>query len=208
MSRLLLVCCSLLLLAACQSEEPAAPPAAAPATAPAAAGPAPHVIIVTSQGEIEVELSPDKAPRTVANFLQLVESGFYSGTIFHRVVDDFVIQGGGFTAQAQSKPSPLGNIPLEIHPELTHVDGALAMARTSDPNSAAAQFYICDGAQPMLNDAVQQRQGGRGYAVFGKTVRGMEVVRKIAALRPVNRGGVFAQLTDPVVVIESARVVR
>lgn len=131
----------------------------------------PVVRIETSMGVIRVRLDQEHAPVSVANFLQYVRSGFYDGTIFHRVIDDFMIQGGGFThgmVRKQTRPP----ITLEISPALTHVDGAVAMARTSDPNSATAQFYICDGAQPRLDGQ---------YAVFGQTIDGMDVVRAIAS---------------------------
>lgn len=211
-----LCCCTLfavlLLLTGCTSSDPGQP-AVTPAAAPGA--PAVRAVIVTSAGEIEVELYPDKAPRTVANFVGLAQQGFYAGTIFHRVANidgggvTHVLQGGGFDSASREKPSPLGQIPLEIHPSLTHVDGAIAMARTPDPNSASSQFYICDGPHPFLNDANSRAMGrGPGYAVFGKVVRGMEVVRAIAASRIVNRGRAFTNLPDPLVVINSVRVVE
>lgn len=203
--RLMLCCLLLAVLAGCQSD-PAAPPVAPAASAPAP-GRVQHAVIVTSQGEIEVELYPDKAPRTVANFLGLAKQGYYTGTIFHRVINDFMIQGGGFETDGRQKPSPLGTIPLEIDPALTHVDGAISMARPpGDPNTASSQFFICDGPQPNLNDAFLRQRGSQGYAVFGKVVRGIEVVRAIAALNKVNRGGAFTDLTAPIVVIKEVRV--
>jgi cyclophilin family peptidyl-prolyl cis-trans isomerase len=128
-------------------------------------------IIETSMGTIELELYEKKAPITTANFISLAQDGFYDGLIFHRVMDDFVIQGG----------DPLGTgtggsdtaINLEIHPNLRHIDGAISMARTPDPNSATSQFFICDGAQEFLDDQ---------YAVFGVVTDGIEVVRAIAAV--------------------------
>ena len=122
-------------------------------------------------GVIRVELDPVHAPRTVENFVQYANDHFYDGTIFHRVIDDFMIQGGGFGPGMQRRATR-PPIALEIHPALRHIDGAIAMARTSDPNSATAQFYICDGPQPMLDGE---------YAVFGVTVEGIDVVRTIAA---------------------------
>jgi len=208
--RVMLCCLLLVVLAGCQADPaaaPAVPSASAPAVAPV------HAVIVTSQGEIEVELYPDKAPRTVANFIALAKQGFYANVIFHRIANidgrgvTHVLQGGGFDVDGRQKASPLGTIPLEIHPALTHVDGALAMARTSDPNSAGSQFYICDGPHPFLDDASSRASGrGPGYAVFGKVVRGMEIVRAIAALPKVNRGGMFTDLTAPLVVIKEVRV--
>lgn len=203
------LCVALLSLLGCQSSDPdqsATAPAVAPNAAPAA--PPVRALIVTSVGEIEVEMYPDKTPRTTANFVALAKQGFYTNLIFHRVVNDFVIQGGGFNTEGRQVESPLGTIPLEIDPTLTHVDGALAMARTSDPNSAGAQFYICDGPQPNLNDAFLRQRGMPGYAVFGKVTKGMEVVRAIAATPTVNRGGAFTNLPDPLVVIKSVSIIE
>lgn len=142
-------------------------------SAPVAPGRAQIARIETSMGVIRVQLDPVHAPRTVENFVQYVRDQFYDGTIFHRVIDDFMIQGGGFgpgMQRRQTRPP----IALEIHPALRHIDGAIAMARTSDPNSATAQFYICDGPQNRLDD---------GYAPFGRTIEGMDVVRRIAAVQ-------------------------
>jgi cyclophilin family peptidyl-prolyl cis-trans isomerase len=128
-------------------------------------------VLETSKGIIKFELYEDKAPVTTANFIKLAESGFYDGLIFHRVIEDFVIQTG----------DPLGNgtggsgetINLEINKNLTHTDGAVGMARGSKPNSASSQFYICDGAQHHLDG---------DYTVFGQVIEGMDVVRAIAAV--------------------------
>lgn len=147
--------------------------------------------IETSMGTIRAQLDPEHAPRTVANFVQYVSDHFYDGTIFHRVIDDFMIQGGGFEPGMRRKPTR-APIPLEIHPALRHIDGAIAMARTSDPNSATAQFYICDGPQNRLDD---------GYAPFGRVIEGMDVVRRIAA---VQTGPGDQPVTD--VVIRSVRM--
>ena len=135
----------------------------------------PTATIVTSMGIIKVELYEDKVSNTCENFIKLANDGFYDGLVFHRVIDDFMIQGGGFTPDGTNKESPYGTIDLEINSEVRHVDGAIAMARTSDPNSATSQFYICDGAQSFLDD---------NYAAFGVTIEGMDVVREIAALDP------------------------
>ena len=132
-------------------------------------------VIDTSMGTIKVELYEDKVPNTCENFIKLANDGFYDGLVFHRVIDDFMIQGGGFTADGTPNESPYGAIDLEINPEVRHVDGAIAMARTSDPNSATSQFYICDGAQSFLDD---------NYAAFGIVIDGMDVLRDIAALDP------------------------
>jgi cyclophilin family peptidyl-prolyl cis-trans isomerase len=134
----------------------------------------PLAYITTSMGLIVVELYQDLAPNTVDNFIKLVEDGFYEGLVFHRVVDDFLIQAGGYYPDGSFKASPYGTIDLEIHPSARHVDGAIGMARTNDPNSATSQFYICDGSQPFLDD---------DYAVFGKVKASyMSPVRNIAAL--------------------------
>jgi len=132
-------------------------------------------VIDTSMGTIKVELYEDKVPNTCENFIKLANDGFYDGLVFHRVIDNFMIQGGGFTSDGTKKESPYGAIDLEINPDVRHVDGAIAMARTNDPNSATSQFYICDGAQSFLDD---------NYAAFGVTIEGMDVVREIAALDP------------------------
>ncbi len=138
-------------------------------------GDAPHVRFETNLGAMVVELDAVNAPNTVANFIEYVEAGFYDGTIFHRVIDNFVLQGGGFTpGLVQKGTNP--PIALEISPALKHVDGAIAMARTNDPNSATSQFYICDGPQDFLDG---------DYAVFGVLVDGFDVRDAISAV-PVN----------------------
>ena len=151
--------------------------------------------IDTSKGLIAVELYTDKAPNTCENFIKLANDGFYDGLVFHRVAnldggatDTHVIQGGGFDTNRNQKTSPYGPIDLEINNDLTHVDGAIAMARTSDPDSATSQFYICDGAQHFLDDSYRQANyGDRGYAVFGKVISGMSVVREIAQVQTTTK---------------------
>ena len=140
----------------------------------------PTATIVTSMGTIKVELFKDKVPNTVDNFIKLANDGFYDDLVFHRVIDDFMIQGGGFTSDGTNKESPYGAIDLEINPEVRHIDGAIAMARTSDPNSATSQFYICDGAQSFLDD---------NYAAFGVVIEGMDVVRGIASVSTATKNG-------------------
>ena len=145
----------------------------------------PIAVINTSMGIIKVELYEGEMPITCENFIKLVNDGFYDGLIFHRILDDFMIQGGGFTPDFQKKQSPYGPIPLEIHPNLSHVDGAISMARQGDPNidSATSEFFICDGDQGYrLDDAELEQYGVRGYAVFGKTIEGLDVVHSISAL--------------------------
>jgi cyclophilin family peptidyl-prolyl cis-trans isomerase len=141
----------------------------------------PQVEIKTDLGTIVVELYPDKAPATVANFLQYVKKGQYDGTIFHRVMQGFMIQGGGFTSDFQEKPTgkPVKN---EAANGLKNTVGTIAMARTADPHSATAQFFINVADNAML-DFRFPTQDGYGYAVFGKVVKGMEVVDAIAKVR-------------------------
>jgi peptidyl-prolyl cis-trans isomerase A (cyclophilin A) len=171
--------CSLALapLALAQSTPPAAPPAK-PAPAPAPAQPseqAPvYVVLATSKGDIALELYPDKAPVTVQNFLQYVDSGFYNGTQFHRIVPGFVIQGGGFDAALVQK-APRDPIVNESKNGLKNTRGSISMARTMDPNSATSQFFLNLKDNPPLDQ-------GAGYAVFGQIVRGQEVMDTIAAI--------------------------
>ena len=136
----------------------------------------PQVEIKTNMGAITVELYPDKAPETVKNFLQYAQDGFYKGTVFHRVIDGFMIQGGGFTEDLTYKPAraPIKN---EASNGLKNDVGTIAMARTSDPHSATAQFFINVNNNEFLN---YPGRDGYGYAVFGKVIKGMEVVDKIA----------------------------
>ncbi|GEM_PF-911826 len=153
-------------------------------------------IVVENFGNITVKLEPLYAPTTVENFIKYARSGFYDGLIFHRVVDGFVIQGGGYYPDLSYKSPIYPPIPLEINSSLTHVDGAIAMARTSDPDSATSQFYICDGPQHQLDGS---------YAVFGRVVDGMDVVREISAVPVHTVNGMENVPVDPVV-IESVTV--
>jgi cyclophilin family peptidyl-prolyl cis-trans isomerase len=138
----------------------------------------PTVQINTSLGAIVLELDSEKAPKTVENFLEYVKSGHYSGTIFHRVIRNFMIQGGGMTKDMQEKPvrAPIKN---EADNGLHNEIGTIAMARTSDPHSASAQFFINVANNGFLNHTAKDERGW-GYAVFGKVTQGMEVVNKIA----------------------------
>ena len=171
----------------------------------------PQVEFDTTAGVIKVELYPDAAPKTVANFLGYVKSGHYNGTQFHRVIDGFMIQGGGFTADFKEKPTK-PPIPLEAEASskagLKNVPGTLAMARTSDPNSATSQFFINVNNNERLNFT----PGNPGYTVFGKVVDGMDVVTKIAkapkgAPGPVGPGINPADVPATLVVVKSAKVV-
>ncbi len=162
----------------------------------------PSVLLKTSQGDIKVELYPEKAPKSVANFLNYVKSGQYNGTIFHRVIPGFMIQGGGYTTSFVEKPT-LAPIPLESKNGLKNTTGTLAMARTSDPNSATSQFFI----NTVDNTGLDYPNGdGNGYAVFGKVVSGMDVVKKIEGT-PTTTRGPMANVPQTNVVIESASVV-
>jgi peptidyl-prolyl cis-trans isomerase A (cyclophilin A) len=143
------------------------------------------VKLATSQGDIVLELDAAKAPKTVDNFVQYVKSGHYNGTVFHRVIDNFMIQGGGMTADMTEKPKR-APIPLESRNGLNNDRGTVAMARTNDPNSASAQFFINLKDNGFLNAA--QSRDGNGYAVFGKVVSGMDVVEKIRAVPTGSKG--------------------
>jgi len=164
----------------------------------------PQVELSTSQGSIVVELFPDKAPKTVANFLQYVKDGHYDGTVFHRVIDGFMIQGGGFNRDMREKTAraPIEN---EAGNGLQNVVGTLAMARTPDPHSASAQFFINLKDNDFLNYRNPTLQG-YGYAVFGKVARGMDVVNKIAKVSTGNSGPHQNVPREPVI-IESAKVI-
>lgn len=143
------------------------------------------VLMTTSLGEIELVLDEQKAPKTVANFLHYVKKGFYNHTIFHRVIDGFMIQGGGFTKNMLQKPteSPIAN---EANNGLKNQAGTIAMARTADPHSATSQFFINLVDNPAL-DFTSTTTQGYGYTVFGRVTRGMEVVQKIAKVRTTYR---------------------
>ncbi|WP_089729159.1 peptidylprolyl isomerase [Candidatus Thiosymbion oneisti] len=147
--------------------------------APAALADNPKLRIETSKGPITVELYPDQAPATVANFLEYVDAGFYTGTVFHRVIKGFMIQGGGFDKEMRKKATraPIKN---EADNGLKNKRGTLAMARTMEPHSATAQFFINHKDNAFLDHKSKDRRGW-GYAVFGKVTDGMEVVDEIAA---------------------------
>ena len=152
--------------------------------APAHADDAPKVKLATSMGDIVVQLDPAKAPKTVENFLTYVKDKHYDGTIFHRVIDGFMIQGGGFTADMVQKPMR-APIPLEAANGLKNDQYTIAMARTNVPDSATAQFFINVKDNAMLN---APQPDGHGYAVFGKVIQGTEVVDKIKAAATSNKG--------------------
>jgi peptidyl-prolyl cis-trans isomerase A (cyclophilin A) len=143
------------------------------------------VRLSTSEGDIVLQLNAAKAPRSVENFVQYVKSGHYNGTIFHRVIDGFMIQGGGMTADMTEKPTR-APIPLESKNGLSNTIGTVAMARTSSPNSATAQFFINLRDNHFLN--ADQSPDGNGYAVFGKVISGMDVVDKIRKVSTTRKG--------------------
>ncbi len=163
----------------------------------------PKVEFVTTLGDFTVQLDPQRAPKTVANFLDYVKSGFYKGTIFHRVIPGFMVQGGGFTADMQQKPTR-PPIPLESRNGLRNLRGTIAMARTGDPNSATAQFFINVVDNPSLD---YPQPDGNGYAVFGKVVQGMNVIDKIVA-QPTKDVGPYQNVPVKPIVIESAKLIN
>ncbi len=174
-------------------------------TAMAAASPAknPVVLMKTSMGDLKIELDPKKAPITVKNFLEYVKSGFYAGTIFHRVIPGFMIQGGGFTAEMQEKKtrSPIKN---EAGNGLKNDRGTIAMARMPNPDSATAQFFINVVNNNGLN---RPAPDGFGYAVFGRVISGMDVVDKIVRVKTVMRMG-MQDVPEAPVVIKSVSIVK
>ena len=158
------------------------------------------VKLATSQGDIVLELDREKAPRTVDNFLQYVKAGHYDGTIFHRVIENFMVQGGGYRADLTERPVR-PPIALESNNGLSNVKGTLAMARTSVPDSATAQFFINVGDNLFLDKA--NSRDGHGYAVFGKVIEGMDVVEKIRAL-PTRGSGPHQNLPVTAVTVKKA----
>lgn len=164
---------------------------------------APRVRLDTSMGAIVVELDAERAPKTVENFLTYVRDGFYDGTIFHRVIGDFMIQGGGFTADLQRKPTR-ADIRNEADNGLGNARGTVAMARRSDPNSASSQFFINVTDNPAL-DFKSPSPRGWGYAVFGRVVEGMDVVDAIRVV-PTTTRGPYQNVPATPVIIEHAVV--
>jgi len=160
------------------------------------------VLLTTNHGQITLELDADKAPKTVENFLSYVKSGHYDGTIFHRIIDGFMIQGGGFSPDMRQKPTedPVEN---EANNGLTNDRYTIAMARTSDPHSASAQFFINVSDNDFLN---YPGSDGWGYCVFGKVTAGTEVVDKIGKIET-GRRSMFSDVPTEDVVIEKAEIV-
>ena len=174
------------------------------AGSPGALAADPLVDLKTNHGTIRLELYPAKAPKTVENFLQYVKDGHFNGTIFHRVIDNFMIQGGGFDKSYKQKPTR-DSIQNEAKNGLKNDLGTIAMARTGAPHSASSQFFINGKNNDFLNSA--NAQDGWGYAVFGKVVSGMDVVTKISKT-PTGSGGPFpTDVPKEAVVIESVTVV-
>ena len=140
----------------------------------------PLAIMNTTLGAMTIELYTDKMPITTYNFIKLANIGFFTDIVFHRVINDFVIQGGGYYANGTNKKSPFGKIKLETHPDVLHVDGAISMARTMMPNTATSQFFICDGPSPHLDG---------NYAAFGIVIDGIDVLRAIAEVETTSKYG-------------------
>ena len=170
--------------------------------APAHTQTAPKVKLATSLGDIVVQLDPAKAPKTVENFLAYVNDKHYDGTVFHRVIDGFMIQGGGMDASLKEKPTR-APIPLEADNGLKNDRGTIAMARTGNPNSATSQFFINVVNNDMLN---APKPDGHGYAVFGRVVQGMDVVDKIRTVATGNQGMHQNVPTKPVTILSATEV--
>lgn len=166
----------------------------------------PQVVLQTSMGDITLELDQAKAPKSVANFMAYVKSGHYDGTVFHRVIDGFMVQGGGFDEKLQQKKSrdPVMN---EADNGLKNDVGTVAMARTSDPHSASAQFFINVKNNDFLNHRSKDARGW-GYAVFGKVVKGMDVVNKIKAVKTVGKAPFGRDVPEVNVVIKKAKLMK
>ena len=165
--------------------------------------PAAHVTIATTVGQMTLELDADNAPKTVENFLSYASSGFYDGTIFHRVINNFMIQGGGFTTDMEQKPTqaPVDN---EANNGLKNERGTIAMARTQDPHSATAQFFINVQDNDFLNHTGENMQGW-GYTVFGKITQGEDVLDKIRGVQTGSQDGHQDVPTEPII-IESVSI--
>ncbi|KGK43176.1 peptidylprolyl isomerase [Nitrincola sp. A-D6] len=163
------------------------------------------IILHTNHGDITLELNHEKAPKTAANFASYVEDGFYNGVIFHRVIDGFMIQGGGFEPGMLQKDTK-DSIENEADNGLTNDTGTIAMARTMDPHSASAQFFINLSDNSFLNHTAKTSQGW-GYAVFGKVIEGMDVVNKIKQVKTTSRAG-HQDVPAEDVIIVSAEIVE
>ncbi|RDJ00636.1 peptidylprolyl isomerase [Dyella solisilvae] len=180
--------------------------AAKPAAPAAATAAHPEVVLHTTQGDITIELYPDKAPKSVANFLQYVRDGFYSGTVFHRAILGYLVQGGLYTRDLQAKRTRAA-IPSEADNGLSNLRGTVAVARGADPNSGTSQFFFNLVDNRRLDFVGNQSGLTWGYAVFGKVVKGMDVVDKIAALPTRGMGPFAGDVPNPLIAIDSANVV-
>ena len=163
-----------------------------------------QVTIKTSAGDIQLELNGEKAPITVKNFVDIANSGYFEGTIFHRVINGFMVQGGGLNADMSDKPSGTAPIQNEANNGLTNDRGTIAMARTMDPHSATSQFFINHKDNGFLNHTAENSQGW-GYAVFGKVTEGLDVVDQIADVATGSSGG-HQDVPLEVITIESVTV--
>lgn len=203
-----LVASTFVLAAQAQEAKPtAAKVAATPATAATAKSSAnPQVVLHTNMGDITLELDGVKAPKSTANFLEYVKAKHYDGTVFHRVIKDFMVQGGGFTRDLNQKPTraPITN---EADNGLSNVRGSVAMARTGDPDSATAQFFINVVDTPRLDFVSKDSGATWGYAVFGKVVKGMDVVDRIREVETGPGGPLPSDVPKSAVVINSAELV-
>ena len=167
----------------------------------------PKVALRTNMGDIVIELYEDKAPLSVANFLQYVRDGFYDGTVFHRVIDNFMVQGGGFTADLQQKATRAA-IENEARNGLSNQRGTVAMARTTEPHSALSQFFINVVDNPRLDHVSDQNGLTWGYAVFGKVVEGMDVVDRIRAVETGPQGPFAKDVPKQPVLVQKAEVLQ
>jgi peptidyl-prolyl cis-trans isomerase A (cyclophilin A) len=194
---------AILLLAAPLAVAQTAKPAATTATPPADS---PTVVLHTSQGDITMQLFADKSPKSVANFLRYVHEGFYAGTVFHRVIPGYLIQGGLYTKELQPRRT---HTPVQSEADngLSNLRGTVAVARGADPNSGTSQFFINLVDDRRLDYVGNQSGLTWGYTVFGKVVKGMDVVDKIASLPTRGQGPFAADVPNPPVIIESVNVV-
>jgi len=164
----------------------------------------PQIILETSSGKIILELYPDRAPETVKNFIAYIDSEFYNDTVFHRVIPNFMIQGGGLTAEMKSKATQMP-IKNEADNGLKNDRGTIAMARTADPDSATAQFFINIANNEFLNHKSKDSRGW-GYAVFGRVLEGMDVVDAVAGMKTGTRGAYRDVPVQPVVIRKAQRL--
>ena len=166
----------------------------------------PQIRITTNLGEIELLLNQTKAPKTVANFINYINQGFYSGTVFHRVIKDFMIQGGGFTSNLQRKPNnpPIMN---EANNGLPNIRGSIAMARTNEPHSATSQFFINTKDNAFLNHSNKTMRGW-GYTVFGNVTKGMDIINKINIAKTGAKGIFNQDVPVDTIVIQKIELVH